>query len=141
MGKTLEVTLDRPSTSGHRPEQFFGLAPHRLHPTAPVSELLPGLLGILSLVNALKHQLHLVGDARYAPFLSHRIPLLGFLFRRDHPVLKPHPTCQLKRVPLSGVSPTLRFPKLVARPNHILDDVDLSYTTCALPQLPLTRLA
>ena len=88
----LQVTLDHPGGSGHRLEQFSGLSPHRVHPGAPVSEQLRGLLGILTLVDALKHQPHLVSHARHTPFQGHRLPLLRFFFRPVHSVLEPHPT-------------------------------------------------
>ncbi len=65
---SLQVILDHLSSSGHRLEQFSGLAPHRVHPGAPGSEQLPGFLGNLPLIDALEHEPHLVGRDRYAPF-------------------------------------------------------------------------
>ena len=131
----LQVTLDHPGSSGHRLEQFSGLSPHRVHPSTPVSEQLPGLLGILPLVDALKHQPHLVSHARHTSFQGHRLPLLGFLFRPVHPVLEPHPTRPLQPVPLPGVCPALRLPNLVARLHHILDDVELIVHHPSVPEV------
>ncbi len=67
----LQVTFDHPGSSGHRLEQFSGLSSHRVHPGAPVSEQLPGLLGILPFLETLKHQPHLVSHARHTPFRGH----------------------------------------------------------------------
>jgi hypothetical protein len=120
----LQVPLDHSGSSGHRLEQLSGLSPHRVHRSAPVSEQLPGLLGILPLVDNLKHQPHLVSHTRHTPFQGQRIPLLGFLFRPVHPVLEPHPTRPLQPVPLPGVGPALRLPNLVARLHPILDEVE-----------------
>ena len=129
------MTLDHSGSSGHRLEQFSGLAPHRVHPGAPVSEQLPGLLGILTLVDALKHQPHLVSHACHTPFQGHRLPLLGFLFRSVHPVLEPHPTRPFQPVPLPGVGPALRLPNLVARLHHILDNVELVVDHPGIPEV------
>ncbi len=119
------MTINHPGSSGHRLDQFSGLAPHRVHPGAPVSEQLPGLLGILPLIDALKHQPHLVGRARHTPFQGHRLPLLGFLLSPVHPVLEPHPPITLQPVPLPNIGPAFVFPNLVAPLHHILDDVEL----------------
>jgi hypothetical protein len=78
---SLQVPFDRPGRSSHRLEQLPRLFPHRPHPRVPVAELLPNLLGILPLVDVLKHRPHLETDARYATLQDHQLPLTGFLFR------------------------------------------------------------
>ena len=122
---SLQVPLYHPGSSVHWLEQFFGLPPHRVHPIALFSEQLPSLPNILPLVDALKHQPHLVGHARHAPFQGHRNPLLRLLIRPVHPVLAPHPARPFKPAPFPGVGPARGFPYLVARLHHILDDVEL----------------
>ncbi len=119
------VTFDHPGGTGHRLEQLPGLLPHHLDPRAPVPEQLLGISHVLPLVYTLKHQPHLVGHARHTPFRSHRLPLLGFLLRPVHPVLQPHPTRPFQLLALSGVTPALDLPNLVARLHHILDDMEL----------------
>ncbi len=104
-------------------------------PNARVSEQLPGLHRILPLVDALKHQPHLVGHARHAPFQGHRLPLFGFLLRPVHSVLEPHPARPLQPVPLPGVGPALGLPYLVACLHHILDDVELVVHHLSVPKV------
>jgi hypothetical protein len=129
------VTLHHPGSSGHQLERFSGLAPHRVHPGAPISEQLPGFLGILPLIDALEHQPHLVGHARYAPFQGHQLALLGFLLSPVHPVLEPHPLSPLQPVPLPGVGPALGLPDLVARLHPILDDVEFVVHHPSVPEV------
>ena len=132
---SLHVPFDHPGRSRHGLEQLPGLLPHRLHPSAPVPEHFFGDLGVLPLIDALKHQPHLVGHACHTPFQSHRLPLLGFLLRPVHPVLQPHPTRPFQQIPLPGVTPTLDLPDSVACLHNILDDMELIVHHLRVPEV------
>ncbi len=132
---SVQVPFDHPGCSGHRLELFSGLAPHRVHPVAPVSEQLSGLLGILPFIDALKHQPHLVGHACHAPFQGHRLPLLGFLLSPVHLVLEPHPPSPLQPDPLPSVGPARGLPDLVAHLQQILDDVEFVVHYLSVPEV------
>ncbi len=106
-----------------------------MHPGAPVSEQLPGLLGIPPFIDALKHQPHLVGHARYAPFKSQRLPLRDFLLSPVNPVLEPHPPSPLQPVQLPSIGPALGLPDLVARLHSVLDDVDFVVHHLSVPKV------
>jgi hypothetical protein len=131
----LQVTLDYPGGSGHSLEQYSGWPPHRVHPGAPVLEQLPSFLGILPLIDALKHQPYSVGHAGCRPFQGHRLPLLGFILSPLQPVPEPHPRDLLKPVTLPGVGPALGFPDLIACLHHILDDVKFVVHHLSVPEV------
>jgi hypothetical protein len=130
----LQVNLHHFSNSGRRLEQFSGLSPHRVHPSTPVSQQLLGLPGILTLVDVLKHQPHLVSHAHNTLFKGHQLPLLGFFFPPVHPFLEPHPPRPLQPILLAGLCQTLPIPNLVACLHHILDDVELIVHDLSFPE-------
>lgn len=109
------MPINHPANLGHLFEQFFGLPSHRLPPSVPVSEQHIGLFGIHSLVVAFRHQPHLVGDARHAPFQG----------RQVRPVLDPHPARPLQPVPLTGTGSAPSLPHLVSRLHNILTEMEL----------------
>ena len=132
---SLHVSFDHPGRSRHGLEQLPGLLPNRLHPSAPVPEHFLGDLDVLPLINALKHQPDLLGHTRHAPFQGHRLPLVGLLLRPVRSVLEPHPPRPPQKLPLTGIGPTLRLLDLVARLQHILDDVELVVHHPSVPEV------
>jgi hypothetical protein len=121
----LQVSYDHPGSSDNWLEQFSGLPSHRVAPSAPFSEDLRRLTGILRLVDAFNTQPHLVGHVRHALFQGCRIPLLGFLLCPVRPVLEPNLQFPLQQVSLPRVVTALGLLDPVARLHHILDDVGM----------------
>ena len=131
----LQVPFDHPGRLCRRLKHFSGLSPHSMHLGAPVSEQLPGLLGVLPLLAASKYQPHLLGHARHPPFQGYRIPLLAFLFLPDYSVLSPHPTRPLHLVPLPPETRTLGLPDLIACLYQLLGRVELVLHRRSIPEV------
>ena len=138
---SLQVPFDHLGSSVNWLERFSGFPSHRVHPSAPVSEQLRCLAGILPLVDTLKLQPQLVRHSRHTPFKSYRLPFLGFFLRPVDPVLEPHPTGLLQPISLPGFGPVIGHPDLVARLHDIVDDKEPSAHHSSVPEVVACPLA
>jgi len=82
-----------------------------------------GCPGSLPVVDAWTPQHPFAGHVCHMPFQGHRLPRLGFLLRRVHSVLAPHPANPLQKLPPPSVTPYLCPPDLAERIHPSLDDV------------------
>jgi hypothetical protein len=83
----------------------------------------PGCPGLLPVVDAWTPKHPFAGHVCHRPLQGHRLPPLGFLLRRVHWVLAPHPANPLQNLPPPSVTPDLCPPDLAERIHPSLDDV------------------